>query len=50
MSNQADYVALGLICADICTTLKQGMDGKELSDFNEPVRKGIKRLERWAKP
>ena len=46
MTNRADYVALGLTCAGICTALKEGMDGRELSDFNEPVRKAVKRLER----
>jgi len=46
MINQADYVALGLACVDICTALKQGMDGKALSDLNQPVRKAIKRLRR----
>lgn len=44
MINQADYVALGLTCVDICTALKQGMDGKELCDLNQPVRRAIKRL------
>ena len=44
MINQEDYVALGEICIDICTALEQGMDGKKLSDLNQPVLKAIKRL------
>jgi len=44
MINHEDYVALGLTCVDICTALKQGMDGKELNDLNPPIRKAIKQL------
>ena len=44
MTNQTDYVALGLTCADICAALERGMDGKKLSDLNEPVRKAIEQL------
>lgn len=44
MANQEDYIALGLTCADICTALEQGLDGKELSELTQPVRKAIKRL------
>ena len=49
MANEADFVALGLTCAEICTAIKEGMDGKKESDLNEPVRKAIERLERWVK-
>ena len=49
MANEGDYVALGLTCADICTAIKEGMDGKKESDLNEPIRKAIERLERWVK-
>ena len=44
MVNHEDYVSLGLTCVDICTALKQGMDGKGLGDLNQPVRKAVKRL------
>jgi len=44
MTNHEDYVALGLTCVDICTALKEGLDGKELSDLNQPVRKAIEQL------
>lgn len=46
----SDYVALGLTCAAICAAIEQGMDGKELNDLNEPVRKAIKQLKRWVRP
>lgn len=46
MVNKADYVALGLTCADICAALDQGMDGKQLSDLNQPLREAIERLRR----
>jgi len=42
MVSEADYVALGLTCAGICAALERGMDGKRLSDLNQPVREGIK--------
>jgi len=44
MINHEDYVSLGLTCVDICTALKQGVDGKELSDLDQPVRKAIEQL------
>ena len=50
MANEADYVALGLTCAEVCTAIKEGMSGKRESELNEPVRKAIARLERWVKP
>jgi len=46
MINEADYVALGLTCADICTTLEQGTGGKNWSELNQPVRKAVERLRR----
>ena len=46
MINEADYIALGLTCADICAALERGMDGKRLSDLNQPVREAIERLRR----
>jgi len=29
MINEADYVALGLTCADVCAALERGMDRRE---------------------
>ena len=44
MSNQGDYVELGLACADVCTALDRGLSGKRLNDLNDSVCKAIKQL------
>jgi len=44
MINQADYVALGLACADVCTTLDRGLSGKKLNDLSNSVCEAIKQL------
>ena len=44
MTNQMDYVELGLACAGVCTTLNRGLSGKSLNDLNESVCEAIKRL------
>jgi len=44
MINQADYVALGLACADVCTALDRGLSGKRLNDLNNSVCEAIKQL------
>ena len=44
MVNKEDYVELGLACADVCASLKRGLDGKSEGDLNDSVRKAIKQL------
>jgi len=44
MINQADYVELGLACADVCIALDRGLSGKELGDLNDSVREAINQL------
>jgi len=44
MVNQMDYVELGLTCADVCTALGRGLDGKSLNDLNNSVCEAIKQL------
>ena len=44
MANRADYVDLGLACAEVCTTLDRGLNGKSLNDLNDSVCEAIKRL------
>jgi hypothetical protein len=44
MVNQMDYVELGLACADVCTALDRGLNGKRLSDLNSSVCEAIKQL------
>jgi len=42
--NRADCVELGLDCADVCTTLDQGLNGKRLNDLDTSVREAINQL------
>jgi len=44
MTNQEDYVELGLACADVCTTLDRGLSGKRLDDLNNSVCEAINQL------
>jgi hypothetical protein len=44
MTNQADYVELGLACADVCTALDRGLNGKRLEDLNDSVHEAINQL------
>jgi hypothetical protein len=44
MMNEADCVELGLSCADVCTALSRGLNGKSLRDLDDPVNEAIKQL------
>jgi hypothetical protein len=44
MANEEDCVEIGLACADVCTALSRGLNGKLLEDLNESVCEAIKRL------
>ena len=44
MINQVDYVELGLACADVCTALDRGLNGKKLNDLNNSVCEAINQL------
>ena len=44
MTNQMDYVELGLACADVCTALERGLNGKKLNDLNSSVCEAINQL------
>jgi len=44
MVERADYVELGLACADICTALDRGLSGKRASDLNYPALEAIIQL------
>jgi len=44
MINCADYVDLGLACADVCTALDRGLDGKRLKDLKNSVCEAINQL------
>ena len=49
VANKQDYLELGLNCADICTALAQGMDGKRPEDLSRSVCKAISQLTKWVK-
>ena len=44
MTNQVDYVELGLACADVCTALGRGMNGRRVDDLNQSVVEAIEQL------
>ena len=49
VANKQDYLELGLNCADICTALVQGMDGKRPDDLSRSVCDAISKLTEWVK-
>ena len=49
VANKQDYLELGLNCADICTALVQGMDGKRPEDLSRSVCDAISQLTKWVK-
>jgi hypothetical protein len=44
MTNEEDCVELGMACADVCTVLSRGLDGKLLEDLNNSVFEAIIQL------
>jgi hypothetical protein len=50
MTNETDYVDLGLACADVCRALDRGMSGKKLDDLGRSLREAINQLTTWVKP
>jgi len=46
MIDQADYVELGLACADVCTALNRRLNGKKLDDLTDSVNEAINQLTR----
>ena len=46
MIDQADYVELGLACADVCTALGRRLTGKKLNDLTDSVSEAINQLTR----
>ena len=44
MIHKADYVKLGLSCADACEALHQGMGRKRADQFSQPVLQAIEKL------
>jgi hypothetical protein len=48
MVNEQDYVDLGLICADICTVLDRGLEGRRLNELSKSVLGAIELLTAWV--
>ena len=44
MTNEEDYVELGLACAEVCTALSRGLDGKLPKDLGGSVYTAINQL------
>ena len=44
MINEADYVELGLACADVCSALDRGISGRQVGELSQPVFEAIERL------
>jgi len=44
MVNDTDYVELGLVCADVCTALNRGLNGKRLNELSGSVCEAINQL------
>ena len=50
MANRAEYIELGLACADVCKALHRGMNGKEVDDLSQSVREAVNQLKTWVEP
>ena len=50
VANKADYVELGLTCANVCRALDRGMNGKKLDEISQSVSEAINQLTTWVKP
>ena len=48
ISSCPDYVEIGLNCADICTALERGTNGKKLDDLSRSVCEAINQLMTWV--
>jgi hypothetical protein len=50
MMNRADYVDLGLACADVCKALDRGIKGRRVDEFSQSVLDAIEQLTAWVQP
>ena len=50
MTNELDYIDLGLSCADVCNTLERGIGGRQLDQLSRSVLGAIGQLTTWVKP
>ena len=49
MANKADYVELGLACADVCRALDRGMNERRMDELSRSVLEAIGQLTRRVK-
>ena len=50
MTNQADYVELGLVCANVCLTLSRGLEEKRMDELSNSVCEAIIQLTACVTP
>ena len=48
MINEAEYVELGLACAEVCKALNRGMNGKRPEDLSQSLREAVDKLTTWV--
>ena len=48
MIDNKDYLELSEYCFNICEVLKTAIQGKNVDDLDESVRKTLENLERWV--
>jgi len=48
MINKTDYVDLGLVCADVCRVLDEGIKRRRADELSRSVFEAIRRLNRWV--
>ena len=44
MTNEQDYIELGISCGDICQALDRGLNGRRLDDLSQSVIGAIGKL------
>ena len=44
MSNEVDYVELGLTCTYVCEALNRGLDGRRANELSQPILDAIEQL------
>ena len=44
MTNEQDYIDLGLSCGDVCQALDRGLNGKQLDELTQSVLGAIVKL------
>jgi len=44
MANEADFVELGLACADVCKALARGTDGRRVDQLSQSILDAIEQL------